>query len=712
MAKILVCVAWPYASGPRHLGHACSTFIPADVFARYHRMKGDEVLMVGGSDMHGTPTTVRADEERVTPREIAERFHALHAKNIEQLGVRYDLYWNTAAEDHKKWVQEIFLALRDKGHVYEATMTSPFCTAGNHFLPDRYVEGTCPNCGFEQARGDQCDNCGRLWDPFDLIGPHCRIHGTPPIKKETRHFFFRLSAFEAPLKKWMGSGKEHWRGPVLTFAQSWLREGLKDRPVTRDIEWGIEVPVPGYETKRIYVWFEAVMGYLTATKEWFKLHGNPDGWKDFWTDPKARHYYFVGKDNIVFHTIIWPAILLGYDRKLDLPYDVPATQFMNISGEKMSAGRGKGVWLSDLLERFDPDQLRYYAIATMPETKDSDFEWEDFAQRNNSELLAVYGNFVHRVLTFADKNFNHEIPPSGFLDAADKAMVRAIEDQWKKVGQNLEYVHFKDAIKEAIQLARLGNQYFDQKAPWDLVRKDRAACGTALHVSLRVARSLALIMAPFLPFSSQRLWSALGYDTDVQAQGWDEVLEDAPSGQKLRVGRPLFAKIELGAEHAEAPDARFDVRVAQILDVKAHPNADKLYILTVDYGSGTRDIVSGIKNDYMPEQLRGRRIAYLVNLQPAKLRGIESRGMLLAGEDEHVVGLVLPPDDAPIGTQVLGVAGAPELPFSEFQKYKLRVGEEGRVYFFGRDETVRIPLKSGDAYLKVDKGLKEGTWVH
>ena len=510
----------------------------------------------------------------------------------------------------------------------------------------------------------------------------------------------------------MASGKEHWRNPVLTFTQSWLREGLKDRPVTRDLDWGIEVPVPGYDTKRIYVWFEAVMGYLTATKEWFKLHGKPDGWKDFWYDPEAKHYYFVGKDNIVFHTIIWPAILMAYDDKLDLPTDVPATQFMNISGEKMSAGRGKGVWLSDLLERFDPDQLRYYSIATMPETKDSDFEWEDFAQRNNSELLAVYGNFVHRAVTFADKNFNHEVPAAGFLDATDKAMVRAIDDQWRKVGQNLEYVHFKDAMKDAIQLARLGNQYFDQKAPWDLVKRDREACGTALHVSLRVARSLAIVLAPFLPFSSQRLWNALGYESDVHAQRWDDAVADVPTGQKLRVGKPLFAKIELEAPSAATPDAAFDVRVAKVLDVRDHPNADKLYILTVDFGAGTREIVSGIKNDYTPDQLRGRTIAYLLNLQPAKLRGVESRGMLLAGEDEHVVGLVLPPEDAKVGTQVLGVAGAPELPFAEFQKYKLRVGEEGRVYFLGKGEEVRLPLKVGEAYLTVDKGLKEGTWVH
>src|SRR5437667_284653 len=610
--KILVCVAWPYAAGPRHLGHAVSTFIPADIVARYHRMKGDEVLMVGGSDMHGTPTMVLADQEGLTPRAVAERYHAMHEKNIEQLGVRYDLYWNTADPHHEAWVQEIFLSLRDK---------------------------------------------------------------------------------------------------VLTFMRSWLREGLKDRPITRDLDWGIEVPIPGYESKRIYVWFEAVMGYLTATKEWYRRRNQPEGWKDFWYDPKARHYYFIGKDNIVFHTIIWPAILLGYDKGLDLPYDVPATQFLNFSGEKMSAGRGKGVWLPDLLERFDPDQIRYYGIATMPETKDTDFEWEDFERRNNSELLAVYGNFVHRALTFADKNFHHEIPPAAFLDATDKAMIRAVEQQWKKVGQNLEYVHLKDAMKEAIQLARLGNQYVDQKAPWNLLKTDRAACGTAIHVALRVSRALAVIMAPFLPFSSPRLWHALGYDSDVHETRWKDAPEDVPAGQKLRVGKPLFSKIELG-EPAADPAERFAVRGARIVDVKDHPNADKLYILEVDLGDERRQIVAGIRSGYTIEQLRGRKVDLLANLESAKLRGVESRGMLLAAEDQATVGLLMPPEDAAIGSQILGVKGAPALPFSDFQEFKFQVGPGGTVEFRGRDEEVKQTLAVNGAPLRVDKNLKEGAWVH
>ena len=709
--KILVCVAWPYASGPRHLGHAVSTFIPADVIARYHRMKGDEVLMVGGSDMHGTPTMVRADEEGVSPSVIAERYHALHAKNIEQLGVRYDLYWNTADPHHKEWVQEIFLALKKKGQVYERTMISPFCRAGNHFLPDRYVEGKCPNCGFENARGDQCDNCGHLWDPFDLIGPRCRIHGTAPEKRETSHFFFRFSALEARLKQWIFDDKEFWRLPVLTFAKSWLDEGLKDRPITRDLEWGIEVPVPGYETKRIYVWFEAVMGYLTATKEWYRRSGRSDGWKDFWYDPKARHLYFVGKDNIVFHTLFWPAILMGYDEKLALPYDVAATQYLNFSGERMSTGRGSGIWLPELLERFDPDQIRYYGIATMPETKDTDFEWADFERRNNNELLAIYGNFVHRALTFADKNFGHEVPPAAFLDATDKAMVRAIEQQAGKVAQNLEYVHVKDAMKEAIQLARLGNQYVDQKAPWNLLKSDRAACATAIHVALRVSRALAIIMAPFLPRSSSRLWHALGYDSDVHGERWDEALDDLPAGQKLRVGKPLFAKIDL-RETSEDPTARFDVRIARIVDVKEHPNADKLYVLQIDLGDERRQVVAGIRKDYPIEGLRGRKVVVLANLEPANLRGIESRGMLLAGEDEATVGLLIPPEDVPLGSQIFGAKGASTLPFSDFQKYKFQVGPEGTVVFRGLGGEVQVTLSVDGKPVRVDKGLKEGTWVH
>jgi len=459
------------------------------------------------------------------------------------------------------------------------------------------------------------------------------------------------------------------------------------------------------------VWFEAVMGYYTASREFWRRTSTPGQWREWWSDATAKHYYFVGKDNIVFHTLFWPAILMGYDETLTLPYDVAASQFMNISGERMSAGRGRGVWLSDLLERFDADAIRYYAIATMPEMKDSEFTWEDFAQRNNSELLAVYGNFAHRALTFAAKNFDDRVPEASFEDAADKAMIRNVEDQAKKVAQNLEYVHFQQAMREAIQLARLGNQYFDAKAPWDLIKKDRAKCGTVLHVALRVSRALAVIMAPFLPASSQRLWHALGYDDDIHRQRWDGALEDLPPGQELRVGKPLFAKIELAAETPTSEANRLDVRVARILDVRDHPNADKLYVIDVDLGDERRQIVAGIRADYTKEQLKGRMIALLANLQAAKLRGIESNGMLLAGEDEKVVGLVQPPDDAPPGHQVLGTRGAPRIAFDDFRALQLRVDEGGKVFFLGTGRE-RVPLKVGDAFLRVDKGIKDGAPVH
>ena len=450
---------------------------------------------------------------------------------------------------------------------------------------------------------------------------------------------------------------------------------------------------------------------MTASRYYWELKGQPDKWREWWYDPAAKHYYFIGKDNIVFHTLFWPAILMGYDEKLTLPYDVPATQYMNISGEKMSAGRGQGVWLPDMLERFDPDAIRYYATATMPESKDTEFDWNDFMSRNNSELLAVYGNFVHRSLTFAAKNFDGAIPAAGFLDNLDKTMIRNIEEQWKKVGQNLEYAHFREALREAIQLARLGNQYFDQKAPWGLVRKDKAACGTAIHVALRTSRALAVIMAPFLTFSSQRLWRSLGYDSDIHAQRWDEALEDVPTAQQLHVGKPLFEKIEAASAAESDESVLFDIRVGRIVDVQDHPKADKLYVLQVDLGDEKRQLVAGIRENYKKEELSGRSITVICNLQPAKLTGVESRGMLLAAVAEDEVGILMPPSESPPGTQILGRRGAAVMSFDEFQKFKFVIGEAQKAYFLGRDGKLKVPLKAGEGLVTADKGMKEGSAV-
>lgn len=708
MTRVLVAVAWPYASGPRHIGHAAGAYIPADIFARYQRMAGNEVLMVSGSDMHGTPTTVRADEEGVSPDVVAERYHALHAENWEQLGISYDLYWKTSAPRHAALVQEIFLRLREKGHIQEADMDASWCPSCARFRPDRYIEGACPHCGFPESRGDQCEACGRMLDPFELKGPRCKVCGTPVERRQTRHFFFRLSAFQERLAAWLRT-RGHWRPHVLHFALAWLKEGLRDRPVSRDIDWGIPIPLEGYEGKRIYVWFEAVMGYLSASVEWARRQGEPDRWKDWWYDPEARHYYFIGKDNVVFHTIVWPAILMGYDESLQLPHDVPANQYMNLGGAKMSAGRGVGAWLPDLLREYDPDALRYYVAAAMPETRDSEFTYEELARRVNTELVAVYGNFVHRVLTFAHRTFG-QVPVAGELDEEDEAALEGLEEAWRRAGQNLAYCHFRDALQEVLGLARRGNRYFDAKAPWDLVRRDRAACGTALRVALRLVKGLAVLTAPFLPFSADRLWTMLGYEGSVHQTPWEEALEDLPTGRPLEAPQPLFRPIELEAADLEAEARRLDVRVGRIAKVEAHPDADRLYLVEVDLGSERRRTVAGMRDAYRPDEMEGKHAVVLCNLKPAVFRGVRSEAMLLAAVEGDAISLLLAEGAAP-GTRVLGAAEAPEVAYEEFRELKVRVGSDGRVYFHGTSEGEGLLLRAGREPVTLDRPASPGAEV-
>jgi methionyl-tRNA synthetase len=708
MGKVLIAVAWPYASGPRHIGHAAGVYIPADIFARYHRMRGDRVLMVSGSDQHGTPVTVAADQEGVSPEVVAERYHRLHEESFNRLGISFDLYWKTSASGHKAVAQDVFSKLLDKGYIYEEDMFSSYCPSCERFMPDRYIEGECPYCHYQEARGDQCENCGKLLDPFDLIKPRCKVCGSEPERRRTRHFFLRLSAFEDRLREYL-KDKGYWKAHVLNFTLGWLKEGLKDRPVTRDLDWGVEVPLEGYEGKRIYVWFEAVIGYLSTSIEWARRKGVPDLWRDFWHDEAARHYYFLSKDNVPFHTIVWPSILMGYDEKLNLPYDVPANQYVNIGGGKMSTSRRMGAFLPDLLREFDPDAIRYYCAAIMPELRDTDFSWDDFAAKNNEELLAVYGNFVHRVLTFTQKNFG-EIPPAVRMTDEDERLLAELEEGWRRVGQNLEYCHFKDALREIMQLARKGNQYFDSKAPWDSVREDREACGTALHVALRLVKALAVMMAPYLPFSSDRIWGMLGYEGSIHDVPWDEALGDVPAGQALTPPQPLFRRIELPEVGLEEEAERLDVRVGRVLKVENHPRADKLYLVEVDLGTERRRLVAGLRDEYRAEEIEGRNIVVLCNLKPATLRGIKSEGMLLAAVDGDEVSLLLAGEAAP-GTQVLGNPGAPQISFEEFRKLKIRVDEGGKVRFFGTLEGEGIPLKAGEEDVTVDRPVEAGSEV-
>jgi methionyl-tRNA synthetase len=538
--RILVAVAWPYANGSLHLGHIAGAYLPADIFARYHRLKGNDVLMVSGSDQHGTPITIRAEQEGKTPAEIAGRYHREFLESWQKLGISFDLFTSTGTANHAEVTQDIFLALLKKGYIYKDSMSQPYCPQCQRFLPDRYVEGTCPFCGSTGARGDQCDDCGKPMNPAELVSPRCRLCGTTPRFEDSEHFFLKLSAFQEEILKWVNP-QGHWRPNVYNLTQRYLKEGLKDRAITRDINWGVPVPLEGYENKRIYVWFEAVIGYLSASKEWAKSGGDGEGWRPFWQDKDARSYYFIGKDNIPFHTIIWPAMLMGYGG-LNLPYDVPSNEFLTIEGRKLSTSRNWAVWLPDYLSRYASDPLRYLLSINMPENGDTDFSWREFFRRNNDELVATYGNLVNRVLTFVYRNFDGGVPESGKLDDQSRALLGKAEETLNGVGELISQCHFKQGVMAAMALAQEANRYLDDKSPWKVIKEDKAAAATSLYVALGVISTLKVALYPFIPFSSQKLHEYLGFEGRVQDYGWKLNLP-AP-GQKLVEPKPLFTKLD------------------------------------------------------------------------------------------------------------------------------------------------------------------------
>lgn len=538
--RIFIGIAWPYANNRLHLGHVAGAYLPADIFARYHRAKGNQVLMVSGSDQHGTPVTLRAEEEGVSPAEVAEKYHRFFCQDWEKLGISWDLFTTTGTANHFEVAQDIFLRLLEKGHLYKKSVSQAFCPKCSRFLADRYVEGTCPLCRAPGARGDQCEKCGKPLNAAELIGATCRVCGTVPEHRESEHFFLRLSAFQDSLLEWVQS-RTGWRPNVQRFTQRYLEEGLHDRAITRDIEWGIPVPLEGYPGKSLYVWFEAVIGYLSASKEWAQKSGHPDAWKTFWHDPAAKAYYFIGKDNIPFHTIIWPAMLMGYGG-LNLPYDVPANEFLTVESQKLSKSRNLAIWVYDFLERYDADPLRYLLAANMPETSDSDFSWREFLRRNNDELVATYGNLVQRVLTFTYKRFDGRVPPCGELDPASLEMRQKAERTLETMDSLLSQCKFKDAIKAAMTLAQEANRYLDDKSPWKLIKQDADAAAAALHTAMVVISALKTVMYPFLPFSSQKVHEYLGFEGSVQDSGWK--LEIPPPGQSLRQPEALFTKLD------------------------------------------------------------------------------------------------------------------------------------------------------------------------
>src|SRR3954447_3135257 len=578
--RILIAPAWPYANGPRHIGHVAGFAVPADIFARYHRLRGNAVLMVSGTDEHGTPVMVAADREGVPTRELADRYNDVIRNDLRDLGISYDLFTRTTTQNHYRVTRDLFRTLYEKGYVLEETTMGAFSARTGHTLPDRYIEGTCPHCGYPEARGDQCDNCGRQLDPVDLIEPRSKIDGEPPVFRETKHLFLDLPAFADALREWI-SRQTHWRPNVRNQSLRLLDE-LRPRAITRDLDWGVPIPVEGYDDrddKKIYVWFDAVIGYLSASVEWALNRGEPDAWREWWQNPESRHYYFMGKDNIVFHAVIWPSMLLGYGDDGDLgagrgdlvlPYDVVASEFLTMEGRKFSSSRSVAIYVNDFLERYDADALRYFLVAGGPETQDTDFTWAEFVRRNNDELVANWGNLVNRTLTNAHRNFG-AVPETGEQTDADRALLASVDAGFDAVGAQIERGRFRAALAEAMRLSSEVNQYVSEQAPWALVKTDRARAATVLYVALRAVDSLKTIFTPFLPFSAQELHELLGYEGWIAGPLERRTVEEddgstheiltgdyaswvgswAPSqlapGQALREPRPLFRKLDAEA---------------------------------------------------------------------------------------------------------------------------------------------------------------------
>jgi methionyl-tRNA synthetase len=578
--NILIAIAWPYANAEIHVGNITGSHLPGDIVARYHRLKGDRVLMVSGTDSHGTPVTLRADADGLPVEEVYQRYHNGFLELFQKAGISYDLFTTTHTENHFKVSQSLFLALLKNGFLYTESRPQWYSPAARRFLPDRYVEGTCYICGFEGARSDQCDNCGNVLEPEKLLNPHSKEDGSTPELRETKHYFLDLSKLEPDVEAFLRERQSYWRDTVIGQSLGQIEnEGLLPRPITRDLDWGIPVPVDGWEGKCLYVWFEAVIGYLSATIEWAQITHQPDAWRDWWTDLSAKTFYFIGKDNIFFHATMWPAQLMGAGQDfvkiftggegdpLNLPYDLPANQFMNLEGQKISGSRNWAVWGRDFLSRYDPDALRYYLTINMPELKDSDWDWDEFVARNNNELVATWGNLANRTLPFAFKHWDGRVPDPGELRPIDKEIIEVVEDGFKTIGEHLEAVRIRAAISEALRLAKEGNKYQDTTSPWFEIKSDKTEAAKSIYTALRIVDNLKVLFSPFLPFSSERLHRYLGYTQPLFGEQYIEAQQDslgthntlryrppspggnwAPSclqpGQLLVSPAPLFKKLD------------------------------------------------------------------------------------------------------------------------------------------------------------------------
>lgn len=652
--RTLVTSALPYANGPVHIGHLAGVYVPADIYTRYLRLKGEDVLFIGGSDEHGVPITLKARKEGISPQDVVDKYHNLIKKSFEDFGISFDIYSRTTSKVHHETAAQFFRTLYDKGKFLEKESEQYFDPEAQQFLADRYITGTCPHCHKDGAYGDQCESCGTSLNAMDLINPRSVISGSTPVLKKTKHWYLPLDKHEPFLKKWILEDHKEWKSNVYGQCKSWIDLGLQPRAVSRDLDWGVPIPVEGAEGKVLYVWFDAPIGYISATKEL-----TPD-WEKYWKDPECRMLHFIGKDNIVFHCIIFPSMLKAEGSYI-LPDNVPANEFLNLEGDKISTSRNWAVWLHEYLEDFKDKQdvLRYVLTANAPETKDNDFTWKDFQARNNNELVAIYGNFVNRSIVLTHKYYNGVVPTPGQYNDFDKETVTGIQELIGKVEVALDNFRFREAVKEAMNLARLGNKYLADTEPWKLIKTDPERVKTIMYISLQITAALSILMEPFMPFSSRKLRDMLGMEeADWAISKQEEILEP---GHKINEGELLFQKIEdteidrqleklAASKKANEMDegrninpqkdnisfddfSKMDIRVGTILEAEKLPKTKKLLRLKIDTGLDQRTVVSGIAEHFNPEEIIGRQVTMLVNLEPRNIKGIESQGMILMAED-------------------------------------------------------------------------------
>ena len=661
MAKrYTITAALPYTNGPIHIGHLAGVYVPADIYSRYLRLTGNDVAFICGSDEHGVPITIRAKKEGVTPQDIVDKFHKIIKESFEDFGISFDNYSRTSAKIHHETASEFFKTLYSKNEFVEEVSEQLYDPEADQFLADRFIVGTCPKCGYEESYGDQCENCGTSHNATDLINPKSAITGNTPTLKETKHWFLPLNKHEEFLKEWILVGhKKDWKANVYGQVKSWIDDGLRPRAVTRDLDWGIPVPVKGGEGKVLYVWFDAPIGYISATKEWAAREGK--NWEDYWKKEDTTLVHFIGKDNIVFHCIIFPAMLKAEGSYI-LPENVPANEFLNLEGNKLSTSKNWAVWLPDYLIDFpnQQDVLRYALTANAPENKDNDFTWKDFQARNNNELVAIFGNFINRVVVLTNKYYEGIVPETSGFTSIDQETLAAVKAYPAVIASSIERYRFREASQELMNLARLGNKYLADEEPWKTIKTDEARTKTVMNVALQIASALAVLCEPFLPFTSNKLKGIL----DSNINSWEDISTKnvlIEASHKINKGELLFSKIEDGQiqiqldkleaskkaneaankivepqkeEIAFDDFTKLDIRVGTIIEAEKMPKTKKLLVLKVDTGFDTRTIVSGIAESFKPEEVIGKKVTVLVNLAPRKLRGVESQGMILMTEDE------------------------------------------------------------------------------